>query len=147
MPATLPEILLAPQTRPQVVADCQSLIEQQVSDTSGMSGATVKVAYKSVHKFAPGHVTYLVESLLPSMAEQLDPYWADFHAAGGADFGDYLTKRGDEVAEALLSITDARAARSTRPTIIKAYQAVRGHATKHVVAALPAVGALVQKYA
>ncbi len=147
MPATLQEILLAPQTQPQVAADCQALIEQQVSDMSGISGTTVKVAYKTVLKFAPGHVSYLVESLLPSMAEQLEPFWADFHAAGGADFGDYLTKRGDEVAEALLSITDARAAHSTRPTIIKAYQAVRGHATKHVIAALPQVGALVQKYA
>ena len=147
MSATLPEILLAPQTQPQVVADCQALIEQQVSDMSGISGTAIKLAYKTVNKFAAGHVHDQVEALLPLMAAQLDPYWADFHAAGGADFGDYLTKRGDEVSEALLSITDARAANSTHPTIIKAYQAVRGSAAKHVTAALPQVGALVQKYA
>ena len=147
MSATLPEILLAPQTQPQVVADCQALIEQQVSDMSGISGTAIKLAYKTVNKFAAGHVHDQVEALLPLMAAQLDPYWADFHAAGGADFGDYLTKRGDEVSEALLSITDARAANSTHPTIIKAYQAVRGNAAKHVIAALPQVGALVQKYA
>ena len=97
--------------------------------------------------FAADHVHHQVEALLPLMADKLDPYWADFHADGGADFGDYLTKRGDEVAEALLSITDARAASSTHPTIVKAYQAVRGNASKHVTAALPQVGALVQKYA
>ena len=147
MSATLPEILLAPQTQPQVVADCQALIEQQVSDMSGISGTAIKLAYKTVNKFAAGHVHDQVEALLPLMAAQLDPYWADFHAAGGADFGDYLSKRGDEVAEALLSITDARAANSTHPTIIKAYQAVRGNAAKHVTAALPQVGTLVQKYA
>jgi hypothetical protein len=147
MPATLQEALLAPQTLPQVVADAEALIEQEVSAMSGMSGAAVKVAYKTVHKFAPDHIHYIVETLLPKMTEQLEPYWADFHAAGGTDFGDYLTKRGDEVAESLLSITDARAANSTRPTIIKAYKAVRGHATKHVIAGLPQVGALVQKYA
>src|ERR1700761_6946723 len=147
MSATLPEILLAPQTQPQVVADCQALIEQQVSDMSGISGTAIKLAYKTVNKFAAGHVHDQVEALLPLMAAQLDPYWADFHAAGGADFGDYLTKRGDEVSEALLSITDARAANSTHPTIIKAYQAVRGNAAKHVTAALPQVGTLVQKYA
>jgi hypothetical protein len=147
MPATLQETLLAPQTQPQVVADAEALIEREVSAMSGMSGAAVKVAYRTVHKFAPDHIHYIVETLLPKMTEQLEPYWADFHAAGGTDFGDYLTKRGDEVAESLLSITDARAANSTRPTIIKAYKAVRGHATKHVIAALPQVGALVQKYA
>ena len=53
----------------------------------------------------------------------------------------------DEVSESLLSVTDARAAASERPTIIKAYRSVRGNAAKHVTAALPAVGALVQKYA
>jgi hypothetical protein len=147
MPATLQEILLAPQTQPQVVADCQALIQQEVSAMSGFSGTAVKLSYKTVLKFAPNHIHYLVETLLPKMAEQLEPYWADFNASGGAEFGDYLSKRGDEVAEALLSITDARAAKSTRPTITKAYGAVRGHATKHVIAALPQVGALVQKYA
>ena len=147
MPATLPEVLLAPQTKPHVVEDCQALIDHQVSEMSGISGTAIKLAYKTANKFAPGHVHDQIEALLPLMATQLDPYWADFHTAGGADFGDYLSKRGDEVADALLSITDARAANSTHPTIVKAYQAVRGNAAKHVVAALPQVGALVQKYA
>jgi hypothetical protein len=89
----------------------------------------------------------MVESLLPEMAVKLEPYWADFTASGGSTFGDYLAKRSDEVSEALLSITDARAAASTRPTITKAYGTVRGNAAKHVTAALPSVGALVQKYA
>ena len=64
-----------------------------------------------------------------------------------AGFGDYLVKRGDEVSEALLSVTDAKAKVSERPTIIKAYGVVRGGAAKHIVAALPNVGAMVQKYA
>ena len=51
------------------------------------------------------------------------------------------------MAEALLSVTDARAAASGRPTIVKAYGAVRGSAVKHIQAALPAVGELVSKYA
>ena len=51
------------------------------------------------------------------------------------------------MAEALLSVTDARAAASERPTIIRAYRSVRGSAAKHVQAALPHVGDLVLKYA
>ena len=147
MPATLQEILLAPETRPQVVSDCQALIEQQVSDVSGISGAAVKIAYKTVNTFMPGHVRHMVESLLPEMVEKLEPFWADFSASGGSAFGDYLAKHGDEVSEALLSVTDARGAASERPTIVKAYNKVRPSAAKHVTAALPNVGALVQKYA
>ena len=49
------------------------------------------------------------------MVDQLEPYWADFSTSGGSEFGDYLAKRGPEVSEALLSVTDARAAASSRP--------------------------------
>ena len=147
MPVTLQETLLAPETRPQVIDDCHTLIQQQVSDGSGISGTAVRIAYKTVNTFIPGHIRHMVESLLPEMVNGLEPYWADFAASGGSEFGDYLAKRGDEVSETLLSVTDARAAASERPTIVKAYGKVRGSAGKQVVAALPQVGALVQKYA
>jgi Family of unknown function (DUF6918) len=147
MAATLTEILLAPDTRPQVLADCYTLVEQEVAGMSGISGTAVKLAYKTVITFAPGHVRFMVESLLPQMVDKLQPFWADFNNSGGSEFGDYLAKRGDEVSEALLSVTDARAAASDRPTIIKAYSSVRGSAVRHVEAALPQVGNLVLKYA
>lgn len=147
MAATLEETLLAPQIRPQVIADCQALIDQEVSAKSGISGTAVKLAYKTVSAVASGHIKHMVAALLPGLVQQLEPYWADFSASGSSEFGDYLVKRGDEVSEALLSVTDARAEKSKRPAIIKAYKSVRGGATKHVQAALPAVGNLVTKYA
>jgi hypothetical protein len=147
MAATLHEILLAPETKPQVIADCNTLIEREVAEMSGISGTAVKLAYKTANTFAAGHVRKMVGTLLPGMADNLQPFWADFLASGGADFGDYLTKRGDEVAEAMLEVTDARAAASGRPVIVKAYRSVRGSAGKHIQAALPQVGHLVLKYA
>ena len=147
MAATLQEILLAPDTQPQVMADCYTLIEQELSDKSGLSGTAVKLAYKTVNAFMPGHVRHMVGVLLPDMVGQLEPFWVDFRASGSSGFGDYLAKRSDEVSEALLSVTDARAAASSRPTVIKAYGSVRGSAVKHVKAALPRVGDLVAKYA
>ena len=147
MTATLQEILLAPETRPEVVADCVLLIEHEVADMSGVSGTAVKIAYKTVNAFLPGHVRRMSEALLPLLAEQLEPYWAGFNTSGGAEFGDYLAKHGEEVSQALLAVTDARAAASGRPTVIKAYGTVRGSAGRHVQAALPRVGGLVMKYA
>jgi hypothetical protein len=147
MAATLPEILLAPDTQPQVTADCMKLIEQEVSSKSGVSGTAVKLAYKAASTLKPGYLQFTVESLIPDMADKLQPYWADFIGSGASGFGDYLAKRSDEVSESLLSVTDARAEVCERPTILKAYRAVRGGAAKHVVAALPNLGSLVQKYA
>jgi hypothetical protein len=147
MAAMLQETLLTPDTKPKLVADCQALIEQQVSEMSGVSGTTIKLAYKTANAFASGYIRHVVETLLPDLADKLEPYWADFSAAGGAEFGDYLAKRGPEVSEAMLSVTDARAANSGRATIVRAYGSVRSRAGKHVEAALPQVGAMVQKYA
>jgi hypothetical protein len=146
MAATLQQILLTPATRPAVVDDCYALVEQEIASTSGVSGTAVKLACKTVNAFRPGHIRYLVGSMLPRMVDKLEPYWADFSTSGGSRFGDYLAKRGDEVSQALLSVTDARAAASSRPTVIKAYGTVRNGAARHVEAALPRVGDLVQNY-
>jgi hypothetical protein len=147
MAPTLQQTLLAPGTRPAVLADCYALIDQEVAAKSGVSGTAVKLAYKTVTSFAPEYFHNTVENMLPHMVDKLEPYWADFSTSGGAEFGDYLGKRGEEVSEALLSLTDAMAASSARPTIIKAYRAVRGGAAKHIQAALPQVGDLVQRHA
>src|SRR5262249_31312289 len=137
MAAPLGEILLAPDTRPQVIDDCCALIDQEISEKSGVSGTAVKLAYKTVKTFKPGHIRFMVGRLLPEMVDKMEPYWAGFTSSGGADFGGYLTKYGDEVAEDLLSITDKHGRLSDRPTIVKAYNAVRGSAAKHIQAALP----------
>ncbi len=147
MPVTLQETLLTPDTQPKVIDDCHALLRQLVSEGSGFSGTAVKLAYKTMNTVFPGHIRYMVESLLPDMVGELEPFWEDFHASGGSDFGGYLATRGEEVSEALLSVTDKRGAASGRPTVVKAYAKVRPSAGKHVTAALPKVGALVQKYA
>lgn len=145
--ATLQDTLLAPGTQPHVVADVQAMIDAEVDAKSGLSGAGLKVAYKAVTSFASGYYQSVVEHMLPPMVAKLEPFWADFAASGGGSFGDYLAKRGGEVSEALLSVTDQMARDSSRAAVVKAYNAVRGGAAKNIEAALPSLGALVQKYA
>jgi hypothetical protein len=147
MAPTLDQILLAPDVQPSVVADCLTLIETEVSGKSGISGAAVKLAYRTARTFAKGYLQSTVEKLLPDFVAALEPYWSDFTVSGAAGFGDYLVKHGDEVAQALLAVTDARAKMSDRPVIIRAYGTVRGGAAKNITTALPAVGVLVEKHA
>ena len=121
------------------------MIDGEVSSKSGLSGTGLKVAYKAITSFASGYYQSVIQNMLPDMVAQLEPFWADFTLAGGW-FGDYLAKRGDEVAEALLSVTDRMGRDSERAVVVKAYNAVRGGAAKNIEAALPNLGALVQKY-
>jgi hypothetical protein len=147
MYSTLPDILLTDGAQQQIAADCQALVGQELSAKSGVSAAALKVAYKAVTTFTPGYYQSTVESMVPDLLQRLQPFWADFHAAGGGQFGDYLAKRGDEVSEAMLRVTDDMAHGSERPALVKAYNVVRGGAGRHIEAALPAVGTLVEKYA
>jgi hypothetical protein len=146
MAVTLQDVLLAKDVRPKVVTDCQKLVEEEVKDKSGISGTAIKAAYKTVNAFASGIIHDAVDTLLPEMLAKLEPYWAAFTDEGGGDFGGYLSDRGGEVSEALLSVTDARAAASTRAPIRKAYNMIRSSGVKNVETALPRLGALIQKY-
>jgi hypothetical protein len=146
---TVQEALLAPDSRRQVLAECEVLVDREVAALSGVTGAAIRLAYKTVRTFDAGHIPAMIESILPSVADELAPYWVSFAAGvtdGAGDFSGYLAAREDEVAEALLSITDSRQRASSRATIVKAYNTVRGSAVKHVKAALPALGTLVQKH-
>jgi len=88
MAATLRDSLLAPEVQPRVVADCEALVNGEVATMSGVSGTAVKLAYKAVRTYDSGHVHYMIETLLPHLADALQPYWTDFIAAGGGVFGD-----------------------------------------------------------
>ena len=148
--ATLQEMLLAPEIQPRVVADSEALVTDQVAELSGVTGAAIKLAYNTVRRFDANHIHGMIETILPNVADALQPYWAQFGAEftpSSGDFGGYLAARDEEVAEALLAITDRRRDNSVRPSIVKAYNTIRGRASKQVKAALPALGLLIQKYA
>lgn len=145
---TLQEILLDPSRRPQVVADCQGLLDSEVESKGGLSSIAVKGAYGMVKAVRPGIIHDAVDDLLDQLVARLEPFYADFRTAGGdTTLPDYLAKRSDEVSDALLTITDARAERSSRTTIKKAYGKLRPQGKKHVQEALPGVGKIIEKYA
>lgn len=147
MADTLKEILLDSSRRPTVVADLQNLIDEEVADKSGVSGTVIKTAFAAVKKIKPGIIGSAVDSLLDDFAAALEPLYADFKASGGSDFASYLPTRGSEAADALLSVTDARAEKSSRDSIKKAYDKLRPKGKENVEAALPRLGALIDKHA
>lgn len=147
MAETLQEILLDPSRRPQVVTDCQGLLDSEVESKSGFSSIAVKGAYGMVKAVRPGIVHDTVDDLLDQLVARLEPFYADYRTAGDGSLPDYLAGRSDEVSDALLGITDARAERSSRATIKKAYGKLRPQGKKHVQEALPGVGRIIEKHA
>jgi hypothetical protein len=145
--ATLQELLLTNEKAPHIIADIQTLVDGELANKGGISGTALKGAYKAVTAFAPGYYQGAVSAMLPGMLQALEPYWADFSASGGADFGGYLAQRGPQVSESLLAVTDQMAEGSGRAAVVKTYKMVRGSGQKNIEPALPGLGAIVQKYA
>ena len=142
MGQTLQESLLNPTNRPLVITDSVQLIDEEV----GNSGLIIKGAYKVVTAFKSGIIPDAVDTLIDDFVIRLEPFHNDFVAAGGGSFGAYLAGRGAEVANALLGVTDDRAAQSDRKTLKSAYEKVRPSGAKNIEAALPKLGKLVEKY-
>ncbi|GAB0104856.1 hypothetical protein JMUB6875_38320 [Nocardia sp. JMUB6875] len=147
MVAALSESLLDDAKRPAFIADAEKVLDEEVSDKGGASGLVVKGGYAAIKKVSPSIVGDALTSFAPKFVEQLEPYWAEYQNGGAASFADLLVAKQDEVADALLSVTDARAEASSRPALTKVYNSMRSSAKKHVTEALPRLGELVQKHA
>ncbi|MGN2635707.1 DUF6918 family protein [Nocardia takedensis] len=147
MVAALSESLLVDAKRTAFLADAKEVLDAEVSDKGGASGLAVKGGYAAVKKISPSIVPDALESLAPKFVEKLDPFWAQYTAAGTGNFADLLVANSDSVAEALLSVTDERAQASSRPALQKVYSSMRSSAKKNVIEALPRLGDLVQRHA
>lgn len=143
---TLSQLLLAEKTRPAVVADLVQVVRQEVADKRGISAVAVKAAYAGTTTVVPDLVERVVQRLLPEFALALDPFWDGFLAADDTEFGTYLAGHGRAASAALLGVTDTKVAASSNEPVKKAYRAVRGKAGAHVEAALPRLGATLQRH-
>jgi hypothetical protein len=143
--STLKDILTRPGIRPQVIADCERLIEEEVS-SKGLAGIPIKAAYAIVKAIKPGFVPEVIDHMLDDFSERLDPI---YQAAVGKNepVGAYFNSHSGEVSEALLAITDGRAQRAKNQAVKTTYEKLRPTARKHVEAAVPRIGRLVAKHA
>jgi len=142
---TLTELIGSEPTRASVISECETLVDEEVKSKSGMSGAAIKLGYKTVKAIKPGFIRSAIDGLLDDWLVELEPFHAGWRKAGGS-FAEYVTARSDEVAEAMLAVTDRRAEVSDVKTARKMYQKMRPSAKSNVVAAVPGLGALIGRH-
>jgi len=143
--STLKDILTRPGIRPQVIADCERLIDEEVS-SKGLAGIPIKAAYAIVKAVKPGFIPEVVDNLLNDFADRLDPIYQTA-VSKNEPVGAYFNSHTGDVAESLLAITDARKERAKNQAIKSTYEKLRPTAKKHVEAAVPRIGRLVAKHA
>ena len=140
----LSEALTNPSKKSAVVADCCSLVDEEVRDKGGLSGLAVKAGYAAIKGVKPGFVGEVVDKLLPEFAAKLDPMWQE-----GKEKGDpvaFLTSNKSRAADALLSITDAKSKNAKSAVVRGTYEKLRGSAKKNVEEAIPRLAKLMLKH-
>ncbi len=142
---SLPEVLTSDAKKQSVVEDCVHLIDDEVKDKGGLTGLAIKAGYSAVKGVKPGFVKNVVTDLLPEFASALDPIYQEALSKGQKPAA-YFDANASRAADALLGITDAKAARSSSSVVKGTYDKLRGTAKKNVEAAIPRLGKLVEKY-
>lgn len=136
-----------PQKRPALIADCVELVETEVKSKGGLGGMAVKAAFAVVKAVKPRILEESVDGLLDDFAVQLQPLYEKYQQEGSlGTLEAYFGPRSGDVAERLLSITDARAERAKNKTLAKAYQKLRPKGKVHVEQAAPGVGRVLDKH-
>lgn len=148
MSQQLKDIMLQPGKRPQILTECEQLLDEEVASKGGLTGLAVKGAYAMVKAVKPGMIHEALDGLLDDFVGRLEPFYAAYQQnPGGKTLPDYFQSRASEIADALLGITDERAQRSKNNTLKKAYEKLRPQGKKHVEEAMPRLGRLIARHA
>jgi hypothetical protein len=144
--ATLREMLGGPEKRNQVIDDSMRVLDAEVDDKSGLGGIAIKTAFKLVKGVSPNFIREVVDHLLNDFLDALDPLYQE-SVSKNVPPRKFLETNPGRVADALLGITDARAARAKNQVVKGMYEKLRGQAKKHVEAAVPRLGGLFERHA
>ena len=128
-----------------VVDDCCTLIDEEVASRGGISGLALKAGYGAVKGIKPGFVKSVVGDLLPEFAAALEPLFQEA-LQSNRGVAAHLDSNASRVADALLGITDEKAARSKNALVKSTYEKLRSGAKKNVEQAVPRLAKLVEKH-
>lgn len=138
--------LLNEQKRPQVVADLDTVVDETVSNASGLVGMALKGGVGAANKVDSDFINKGINRILPDLLGELQPHWNAYRDSDSADFGSYLAAHEDEVTNGLLKLADDNV--SNAPAALeKIYNGLRNKAANIVGPALPQVGNVIEKHA
>ena len=142
---TLAEAVRDEELRERIIDDCCVLVDDEVARKKGLSGAVIKTGYKAVKGAKPGLIRKVVSVLFDDWVRALEPIWQEAAERGRAPEEHFEAER-PRVAEALLSVTDAKSESAEKAIVRSTYKKLRPNAKKHVEDAVPGLAALLHKH-
>lgn len=125
----------------RLIDDSQTLVATELKKKN----MALRTGFNMIQKARPDLVGTSLRSLLPSFVDALEPFYARAQQTG-ASFEPYLKSHDEQVADALLRVSDQRVQKVNNRAIKSGYQRLRSRAHKEVVAAMPELAALMDKH-
>ena len=120
---TLVEATKDPQRRTALVAAARAEVDDEVASLNGMKGKAAQSAYAAVRRMRGDFIESNLELMLDRFAPVLDEHVAAGRADG--DVNAYFASHDAEIAEDMLSVTDARADEAQNTAAKAVYARVR----------------------
>ena len=145
---SLKELIDDPKVSKSIVADGLRVLDEEMAKRSGLGGLAIKGAYKVVKNVQGGKtLEKAVEILIPEFIDKLDPYYGRFQEEGkGKTWTEYLQPHYGTIADELLSVTDQRVQGTDNRAVRGTYDKLRPKARKEVIASLPALSGMMERY-
>lgn len=131
----LVDIISKPGNREIFLSDSCQMLDRHIQSRSGIPGLALKASFAAIKGIRPNYIPSTMDSLLVDFAAILDPIWQE--ARNTNDWGAYFINNKTRVANALLSVTDARVKVSTTPVAKGAYAKQRASANQEVESIVP----------
>jgi hypothetical protein len=128
--------------REKVIADCVTLIDNQVKN----KGFMIKAAYATIKTIKRRFVPEVVDGLLDEWLDKVQPHFDKWETTKATPLADFMVARSEDVAEDLLSVTDERAKTTTHTRAKKMYEKMRPAAKKDVIEAIPDLAKMIERH-
>ena len=145
---SLREIIEDPNVSQSVLTDGLRVLDEEIAKRSGLGGMAIKGAYKVIKNVQGGRtLEKAVKVLMPEFIDKLDPYFTRYQKEGkGKTWEAYLRPHYDALADELLAVTDRRIKGTDNRAVRGTYDKLRPKAKKEVIASLPALARMIEKY-
>lgn len=145
---SLKEITEDPNVSQAVLTDGMRVLDEEIARRSGIGGMAIKGAYKVIKNIQGGRtLEKAVKVLMPEFIDKLDPHFARFQEEGtGKTWEEYLRPHYDSLADQLLAVTDQKIQAADNRAVRGTYDKLRPKAKKEVIASLPALTRMMERY-
>ncbi len=141
---TFEEILADPARRQALLEDCSVLLEKEINAHKGVMAKVVRMSFHQVRKLEGGHlIENVFDKLLQEFVDAVIPlhqkYMSLQHAGVQGSFEDFINLHADDLAAALLEVSDRERDRVDNAFLVMVYNRMRGAANGLILASVPSI--------